>query len=279
MLFTEFLYFCIIKAQSGLQKTNMEYSPTKYRIIKTILLLIIIGLIAVFYFYRDTLFSDVFQGRQEQASEKEGKRTETSEKLSAKEEQKVQKEMDEIVAEGDLEKCDGIKSEVYKKACRNNIYLNKAETENDAAYCREMDGELVSVEYCERKIVFAKSVKNEDISACREAGTKEIREQCEQNYVGMLAIQKEDVGFCQQAEDQEVIKACEDTYYFYHDFSVNPQGFNCLNFSNGEMQEDCRTYQSNVNSGKADSCESLEIMIFQKFCLDSLNQEQNNEDL
>lgn len=254
----------------------MEYNPNKYRFTKAFLLLLIFALVAVLYLYRGFLFSGLMgNNQQKEAPKKEEQKVSEENKLSVADEKKLQEQAEDIVQSGDPQACQKIENEMYQKVCRNNIFLKKAEKENNAAYCRELDGKMISVENCERQIVMQKSIEKGDASVCQEASQKEVRVQCEENFWPKLALQKQDIGICAQAKDQEIGKKCKDMFYFYHDFSPNPQSFGCSNFSDESLRTDCEIYKSNLSQKKTNPCENLKTGFVTLFCQNAEYQKQN----
>lgn len=166
--------------------------------------------------------------------------------LSSEKEVELQQQASDLIKTKDFSKCRDINSEMYQKVCINNIALVLADETGNVSYCQKLDGELVSIEYCERSVVMDKSVRDEDIGVCKQANNKNTIIECEDQYYISLAISKNDKSKCNDISDTASKIFCLDNFTFRNGFIENINiEFDCNEFQGTEARQDCETFNKN----------------------------------
>jgi hypothetical protein len=246
----------------------MEYSPIKYKIKKSIPILLILVLAAILFLYRGQLFGGLFKKESQKTSLKSsvGSDSNAEKKLSVADEKILQEKVAVIIKGGDLNTCDEIENDMYRNVCRNNILLNKIQETKDIKLCRELDGKLVSVESCERNIIMKESLEKGDISVCSQASSVNVRKMCQQNVWIAQAVKNNDIGYCQNLKLDEEKMSCEDIFYFGSIFQSGAENFDCQKFHQEDMRSDCLVFKNNPASKSPDFCAGMKTALFSQLC-------------
>lgn len=182
-------------------------------------------------------------------------------------EQKLQDQVAMIVESKNMDRCKEIQDKTYQIVCQNNIAMNLAQEKQDPTYCQKVDGNLISVEECDRRVMGAKMSKATSIDVCQQALTEAVRKECESNLLADLSQKKGDISICDGSKTVEDKDDCYDNYIFQNDFFPNADGFQCAKFHKKETQSDCKIYQENYKKADFNPCQSLKSKEFYLFCM------------
>jgi hypothetical protein len=253
------------KRQRIPKKEKMIYHPYKYLVIKAVPVIIILALVAFFYFFWVHNFFGMFSGKQSESPRTEQQMKDVV-KLSVEDEKRFQEQASEIIKNANFEECQKIENEMYKNVCRNNIIMNKARQENDVSLCVKLDNKLMSIENCERQIAMQSSIQKEDVSICLKASIVKIQKECQINYWNNMSFEKNDIKLCDNLNDNQDQKNCRDTFIFVRDFKTNSRNFDCQKFNDYPLQSDCQKYKSNLMAKKDNPCENIDSPLFSTVC-------------
>ncbi len=192
-------------------------------------------------------------------------------KTEVETELQLQEQAGEIIKTKDFKRCDEIKDETYQIVCVNNIALNLAEETQDISYCQKIDNTLVSIEGCERQVIFKKSLGDEDIGVCGETQNQKIQKECQDGFWLKLALKKDNATLCNNHQAEQEINYCRDSYVFQKEFIQNLTNFSCEKFADKQVEADCIVYKKNLdkNTDRTGSmiCRSLKSDLFLNYCL------------
>lgn len=224
----------------------MENSKKK----SIILIAVLIFLFVLSYFYRAPIV-DFFK---------------TWQKIEPRNEIKLQEQTAEIIKTKDFGQCEKIDDELYKTVCRNNISLNLAQETQDISYCQKIDNKLISIEDCERQVIFQKSLDKEDINVCKETQNQELQKQCQDAFWPSLALKNSDVNLCNNALAEQEKNFCRDNYLFQKEFIQNTAQFNCQKFTDEQVKADCKIYKESLGKQAHIVCTDLKSNLFSNYC-------------
>lgn len=185
--------------------------------------------------------------------------------LSPEEEAALQGQMSEIIKSKDFNRCNELGDPTYRAVCVNNIALNFAQETQDISYCQKMDNILVTINDCERQIIFAKAVKKGDVAACYETRDAGLQKQCKESFELSFAIKKKDGGLCGKIVDPESREYC----YIKILVNNNPtavKNFDCNQFSQENSRLDCKSYLESGIGKALEDCKRFKTESFAKAC-------------
>ena len=221
---------------------------TKIKIIILIVILFFVFLAVYFY----------YQPFQQQEITK-------SEKPEVKTEFQLQEQAGAIIKTKDFQGCDEIKDETYKTVCVNNIASNLANENLDISYCQKIDDKLVPIKDCEAQVIFKKSLDKESVDICQETKYQELQKQCQESFWLTSAARKEKPELCDNIQVIEGREFCRDAYLFQTQFTENASNFNCAQFKNNEVAEDCKIFKENISQANPNLINRFKSSLFVSF--------------
>lgn len=230
---------------------------SRQKVILIIALVIIIFFVV--YFYKSPIASFVKKILQPVESPK-------PEIPKPKSESDLQEQMAEIVKSENFDRCQEIEDKTYQTACINNIALNLANEKQDLSFCQKLDDKLVSIETCEREIIFSKSIDKEDISVCGETKNSQLKKECEDSFWPSLALKKGDIRLCDNISDESAKENCSNQYLAKKEFSGNVSAFDCNKFQGEEIRQDCNMMKENTGEDTK-ICSEMKSDFFKNYCL------------
>lgn len=188
-------------------------------------------------------------------------------KLSIEDEIALQESVAGIVKTKNIETCLGVKDEMYRAVCRNNVALRLAEETLNVSYCEYLDDILVSKASCQQGVVFKKSIKEEDVNVCGLLPDPKLQQVCRNEFwINPSVLTGKDVSFCEVAQAGSEQLLCKDAHVFYSQFVYAPIGFDCRKFLDDGAQKSCVALQDEGNYSAA-SCLQVTQGFFRDFCL------------
>lgn len=181
------------------------------------------------------------------------------------EEQKLQERVSVIIASRDLNRCNEIKDETYRKVCVNNIALNLAQEKQDASYCQKVDGSLISLSQCESEVIPEKALNEKDIKVCDEATSSEITSVCQKDFWSRLAAKEENIKECDNLTAGAERNRCYDMYFLAAEF-ITGKSTDCNQFASEQAKKDCELYKVIFENNKIQDCPKLKTDFFQLLC-------------
>jgi len=160
----------------------------------------------------------------------------------AGEEQKVAS----LIRAGDFDACDKVSYKAadgiaYKTVCANNIALQKAVAELKYDWCAKLDDKLFSITDCKRQVMFQKLEKENTLSVCEGAPSRELKNQCTAGYWTKNAVEKNDGNLCTNIEETQASASCKDSVSIAA-LIKDPKNMTCDNFSAG-LKNDCEQFK------------------------------------
>jgi hypothetical protein len=234
---------------------NIELKKKTFPIVILAVLIVVLIILALVYFYRGPILN-LFN--------KEALVTDQTPKV--KSELDLQKQIAEIIKTKDFNKCQEVQDATYRTACINNIALNLAQETQDLSYCQKIDNNLVSIEGCERQVIFQKSLDKENISVCNEAQNQAVQKECQDIFWLNLALKKDDVSLCNNYKAEQESNYCQDSFVFQKEFIKNLTNFDCKKFKDKQAEADCVVYKENLDKINPTICQSLKSNLFLSYC-------------
>lgn len=173
---------------------------------------------------------------------------------------------DKYIAEGKLEGCQEVKDAAYRSVCTNNISLKLATAKQDISYCQKLDNRLMLVADCEKEVLYAKSVAQDNVQVCYETSNEELKKTCANNYWRQSAFSQKDISLCDKAGEADRA-ACRNQYLLTVDFKTKGKDFACDQFSGQELKDDCSVYRENLETLAPPLCFKLKTDLFKNYCL------------
>ncbi|PLX20976.1 hypothetical protein C0584_04295 [Candidatus Parcubacteria bacterium] len=179
----------------------------------------------------------------------------------------LQDQVDKIIFDGELEACDKVDDDYYKRVCVNNVAYEMAKKTGDVSYCKKLDDILVSVEDCEWNVVLNKSLLGNDVTICEEAENQDLRAQCLENFYSNKALKEGEVENCEQINEIIRRNNCIDSFVFENEFLSDISNFECEKFSDKQARNDCALLNEEENIFTKEVCMFFSSNLFVDYCL------------
>lgn len=222
----------------------------------------LLTVILAFIFGKPFFYTNKFSANNTTNSQNEG-----VEKLSVNDEKALQNQLAQIVKTDDLSRCQEINNQLYRTVCINNISVQLATDKKDLSYCQKMDGNLMTKDSCERRVIFDKSQEAGDINVCDETQRDNLKNDCRKVFWPSLTIKKGDISFCDNISSDEEKTNCKNDYIYQKEFLSKTASFGCSKFLGDDVKADCAIYKKNLNSNSLDFCKNLKSGLFLNACL------------
>lgn len=188
---------------------------------------------------------------------------------------KLQEQVAPLITAGDMDACNQVQDDMYKKVCINNIALKKANDTKDISYCQYLDDKLITRESCERQITLQKSVEREDMSICSETKNETLQKQCENAYYFGLAQKKQNPSICDKDADSVRANQCWNIYHaqklMMPSDNSTRQSVDCSLLRGKDEQKDCTAITSALNGANQQKimevCGTQTTQLFGMLCM------------
>ncbi|MHB1163098.1 MAG: hypothetical protein ACYCZZ_01020 [Minisyncoccota bacterium] len=201
--------------------------------------------------------------------------TATQTTFTPAEELALQEQVAPLIKAGDMTACKQVQNDMYRAVCVNNIALNKATESKDISYCQYLDNKLVSIESCERNVLFQKVAETENQVVCSETKNAALQKECEASFFSVLANKHQDPKLCDKNTDATNANQCWNAYYAQSMFaSVSGSGNSpigsCSVFRGKDAQSDCAGLRAAITAKSIQklqqACQSQKTPLFLPFC-------------
>lgn len=202
--------------------------------------------------------------------------TATQTTFTPAEELALQEQVAPLIKAGDMAACKQVQNDMYRAVCVNNIALNKATENKDISYCQYLDNKLVTIESCERSVLFQKVAETENQAVCSETTNTTLQKECEASFFSVLANKHQDPKLCDQNTDATNANQCWNAYYAQSMFasvssSGKPPAISCNTFRGKDVQEDCANLRAAITEKSIpklqQACQSQKTPFFRQACM------------
>ena len=196
--------------------------------------------------------------------------------LQPMEERKLQEEVAPLIDAGDMNACDRIQNDLYRKVCVDNIALNKASGTGDIRFCQYLDDKLVTKASCEWQVLGKKSIDKEDRGVCDETGIDSVRKDCEGAFSFGMAGKKHDPKLCDQDADKTNVDLCWTMYQARVALLTSAADgttgmLDCTLFRGDAAKADCATLAPALKTADqakiGAACQNLKTGLFGEVCM------------
>lgn len=168
----------------------------------------------------------------------------TTPELSVEEEIAFQTQADELIAAGDLTRCEEIDNGMYRAVCINNIALTQAQETGDISLCEKMDGELIPESECKSMVVAAALEDAVSPDACALLDNVDQSRACRSAFYTERAVSSLDKSVCDEISNAQYEMTCRDQVLLFMQTSELHElaSLDCSVYESKPAQEDCTLF-------------------------------------